>query len=161
MSSATSRTRELRARVVRTALAAALTALALGATSASAAEGGNSEAAKRCHQGGYARLMTSTGQGFANQGECVSYAARGGTLQLKPTAAERYQQVCEAAGGVFRIDASPEGEIWRCDANQSFLPRSTYDPLAAICSEAGGRINVLYRDLDFEFIDCEVPLGEQ
>ena len=54
------------------------------ATSAFAG-GGNSDNAKRCQQGGYTSLMQSDGTHFRNAGDCVSYAAQGGTLVAVPT----------------------------------------------------------------------------
>lgn len=42
--------------------------------------GGNSDAAHACQQGGYSSLQQSNGTGFSNTGQCVSYAAHGGTL---------------------------------------------------------------------------------
>ncbi len=41
----------------------------------------NSDAAHRCQQGGWEDLRGSDGTRFANQGECVSYAAQGGQLR--------------------------------------------------------------------------------
>lgn len=40
-----------------------------------------SDAAHRCQQGGWEKLRGSDGTTFANQGECVSYAAQGGQLR--------------------------------------------------------------------------------
>jgi hypothetical protein len=45
-----------------------------------AATGGNSDAAHACQQGGYLTLQGSDGTTFKNEGDCVSYAARGGTI---------------------------------------------------------------------------------
>ena len=42
--------------------------------------GGNSDAAAACENGGYVDWTDSAGNGFRNEGDCVSYAARGGTL---------------------------------------------------------------------------------
>jgi hypothetical protein len=42
--------------------------------------GGNAEAAAACEDGGYANWVDATGNGFRNEGACVSYAAHGGTL---------------------------------------------------------------------------------
>ena len=41
---------------------------------------GNTDAAHACQQGGYLTLFRSDGTGFANAGECTSYAARGGAF---------------------------------------------------------------------------------
>ena len=50
--------------------------------------GGNSDSAKACYQGGWQNLYRSPdGSAFANQGDCVSYAAKGGTfLRRRPSA---------------------------------------------------------------------------
>jgi hypothetical protein len=57
-------------------------ALTVGISTASAG-GGNSDAAKACQQGGWQNLIRSDGTGFKNTGDCVSYAAQGGTLEQK------------------------------------------------------------------------------
>jgi len=44
------------------------------------AQNGNSAAAHACQRGGYAGLIGTGGETFANTGECVSYAAHGGTF---------------------------------------------------------------------------------
>jgi hypothetical protein len=44
---------------------------------------GNSDAAKACQKDGYKSLYRTDGSGFKNTGDCVSYAAQGGTLQTK------------------------------------------------------------------------------
>jgi hypothetical protein len=45
---------------------------------------GNSAAAHACQNGGWQDLVTSDGATFANQDECVAYAAHGGVLAPKP-----------------------------------------------------------------------------
>lgn len=55
-------------------------ALGLGGSAAAATGGGNSTAALRCQRAGYLALVGSDGQTFANVGECVSFAARGGSF---------------------------------------------------------------------------------
>lgn len=47
---------------------------------ASFAKDGNSDAAHACQQGGWQHLQGSDGTLFGNTGDCVSYAAHGGTL---------------------------------------------------------------------------------
>jgi len=54
-------------------------ALAVGVASATAAGGGNSANAKLCQKNGWQTLARSTGQPFANEQDCVSYGAKGGT----------------------------------------------------------------------------------
>jgi hypothetical protein len=56
----------------------AVTVLPLASTPAAEAGGGNSSAAKACQNGGYAGLVTADGRSFKNEGDCVSFAARGG-----------------------------------------------------------------------------------
>lgn len=58
-------------------------ALMLGTLSAPASaegDGGNSHAAHSCQQGGWEHLKRDDSTRFANTGDCVSYAARGGEL---------------------------------------------------------------------------------
>ncbi len=47
---------------------------------------GNSGAAQKCQAGGWQTWKRSDGTGFSNVGQCVSYAAQGGTLSLPCTA---------------------------------------------------------------------------
>jgi len=63
-------------------LCAAL-ALTVGVSTASAG-GGNSDAAHACQQGKWQYIVRSDGTPFKNQGDCVSYAAQGGTLVPLP-----------------------------------------------------------------------------
>ena len=42
--------------------------------------GGNAAAAAACQNGGYLNYTDADGNAFRNEGHCVSYAARGGTL---------------------------------------------------------------------------------
>jgi hypothetical protein len=50
----------------------------------SAEAGDNSESAKACQRGGWATFVRADGSGFANVGDCVRYAAHGGTLRPHP-----------------------------------------------------------------------------
>lgn len=65
--------------VVALTAAAVFSVLAVSGT-ASADTGGNSAAAHACQDGGYANLEGTDGTLFSNVGNCVSYAAHGGTL---------------------------------------------------------------------------------
>lgn len=56
-----------------------ITALISLAQPASAG-GGNATAAHKCQRGGYYNVVRSDGSTFANTGDCVSYAARGGAF---------------------------------------------------------------------------------
>jgi hypothetical protein len=62
------------------------TALSLGVATANAGKGpgGNSANAKLCQKGGWMNLQGSDGTQFANQDECVSFGAHGGTIVPKP-----------------------------------------------------------------------------
>ena len=62
------------------ALALALLVTLAIAAPALAKSGGNAEAAAACQEGGYLEWTDSAGNAFRNSGECVSYAAHGGTL---------------------------------------------------------------------------------
>lgn len=126
------------------ALAVALTALALATGTAAGAEGGgNSANAHLCQHGGWQDLTTSTGESFANTGDCVSYAARGGALIPKLTPMQQFQVVCEESGGTFDPaveHGDPDVVLWACD----WFPEFPSDvdaiiwQLAGLCVEAGG-----------------------
>jgi hypothetical protein len=45
-----------------------------------AAPGGNAANAAKCEEGGYLNYTDANGNVFKNEGQCTSYAARGGTL---------------------------------------------------------------------------------
>ena len=47
---------------------------------------GNSDAAQACQKDGYQNLFRTDGTSFENVGDCVSYAAQGGTLATRRTA---------------------------------------------------------------------------
>jgi hypothetical protein len=71
------------------ALTAALALLMVGGLS-SAAQATNARSSsdpELCKNGGWQNLTTSTGAPFANQGDCVSYAAHGGELLQAPSLA--------------------------------------------------------------------------
>jgi hypothetical protein len=77
-------------------LTLALLALSVGAPVIAAKNGGNSANAKMCQKGGWMELQRSDGTIFANQRACVTYAAKGGKLEPKVTAAVLDQS---SAGG--------------------------------------------------------------
>jgi hypothetical protein len=81
-----------------------LAALALVTTAA----GGNAENANLCQNGGWQTLTRSDGSTFANQGDCVSYGAQGGTL----VARSQSQLDCESFGGTFVVGTTPV--LWTC-----------------------------------------------
>lgn len=141
------------------AVLVALTASALimGAT-AQAQNSGNSANAKLCQKGGWQDLATSTGESFQNQGQCVSYAAKGGALSLKATPIARFQAICESGGGFFLT--SDPSDHWLCGAGRAVgaLSRATYLALAEPCAEAGGSLSIPPRaqptDPAFNFVFC-------
>jgi hypothetical protein len=69
------------------ALTAALALLMVGGLSstAQAANARSSSDPELCKNGGWQNLTTSTGAPFANQGDCVAYAATGGVLYPTPS----------------------------------------------------------------------------
>jgi hypothetical protein len=71
-------------RIGLASLTALLLMLALAATATAQSPPGNSGAARACQQGGYEAYSRADGTRFRNTGECVSYAARGGSLVRLP-----------------------------------------------------------------------------
>jgi hypothetical protein len=65
-------------KLIRIGLFAAMLVAVTGGTAL--AGGGNSAAAHACQKGGYLGLVGSGGETFRNTGECVSFAAHGGTF---------------------------------------------------------------------------------
>jgi hypothetical protein len=57
----------------------------LFAVVAYAAPGGNAANAHKCEEGGYLDYTDANGDPFKNEGQCTSYAARGGQLVPVPT----------------------------------------------------------------------------
>ncbi len=90
---------------------------AVGGTAA--ADTGNSQNAHLC-QDGWMELATSDGEGFTNVGDCVSYAARGGTLSPANPYPEA-KALCESFGGTFGVGgpdltgASWDEVLWVCN----------------------------------------------
>lgn len=142
------------ARRRRPTIGAALGAVALIAAlvvvlpgGAQAAKPGNSQNAKACQKGGWGNLVRSDGSTFANQGECVSYAAKGGQLQPKPTAPATAQQLCADAGGTFQTGGTgtPPGPgapgpalLWTCTRSEAFSDPTVIIPLRERCEADGG-----------------------
>jgi hypothetical protein len=77
-------------------------ALTVGVATATAGngKGGNSANAKLCQKGGWTTLYRSDGTTFANQDECVSYGANGGTILTAPPKTQS-QLDCESFGGTY------------------------------------------------------------
>ena len=68
---------------MRKFIIAAVAVAALAVPTLAIAGGGNSDAANACKQGGWQNLVRQDGTGFKNQGDCVSYAAKGGVPKAK------------------------------------------------------------------------------
>ena len=136
-------------RVVVAALAIALACMGVGV--AGAGQGGNSADAKLCQQGAWQELATETGPGFANAGGCVSYAAQGGTLRTL-TPLERWQAICEQAGGSF--SATPTQ--WHCGGFGQAVSSEAADALAGLCAATGGTPFVHVERNTIDFIDCNL-----
>ncbi len=87
MSTVTSFKYAPRSRLVLTALAVALSTLAIGAPAADAAKSGTSANVRSCQNGGWQQLVSSSGASFSSEKACTSYAARGGKLVPKSVVA--------------------------------------------------------------------------
>jgi hypothetical protein len=84
-------------KVVLAALVVACAVLVV-APAGPADNGGNSENAKLCQKGGYQDWVRADQTPFANVGECVSYAAQGGTLTPPTPPTDR--AFCAPAGAL-------------------------------------------------------------
>jgi hypothetical protein len=146
-------------RIVRLILAAGaavvLCAVAAGGVQAGpggTGESGNSAAALACQNDGWQNLVTSTGQSFTNQGECVAYAAGGGTLQPKLTLQGQWERTCVGGGG--RVDTSNPSVQWWCIEPDLGLSQATYDALAQICLNADGTPDASSATAPYKSIFC-------
>jgi len=70
-------------------------ALTVGVAVALGGDGGNAAAAKGCQKDGWKELARSDGSAFKNQGDCVFYAAQGGTLQAKCAGSEDFSAAAD------------------------------------------------------------------
>jgi hypothetical protein len=73
------------------------------------AGGGNSDNAEACQKGGWQELVREDLAEFANQGDCVSYAAQGGRV-----GAITSQSWCEDNGGRFTNNPILGPTLWDC-----------------------------------------------
>jgi hypothetical protein len=112
---------------------------ALAVAVASAGDG-NSANAKVCQDGGWKTFVRSDGTSFANEGECVSWAAFGNTLVAK----SKFD--CEYFGGTYATGTAPV--LWTCNGwlnsgrEDALLKEST---LAQDCFADGGvRFETIY-----------------
>jgi hypothetical protein len=127
----------MRTRILLVACAAL--ALSVGVSTAAAAGGnGNSDAAKACQNDGWKNLVRSENASvFKNTGDCVSYAAQGGTLSPK----SRAQNDCESAGGTFSTDP----------ATDVFGPRNN---LIFTCNNAPSQLGSQFTPYRPVHLDC-------
>jgi hypothetical protein len=135
--------------LVRIGVSFLVAALAVALAAGTAGARGNSDNAKLCQHGGWEHLQTADGQGFRNPGDCVAYAAHGGTLTSAPSLQEQWQTACEGDGGTFHLTASG----WLCSGN-TLLSQDAYEVMAAICVTAGGTSDDSYIHYDSA---CDFP----
>jgi hypothetical protein len=119
----------------------ALSAFVAGGAVAKPSPGGspgNSKNAQACNKGKWASLYRSDGSGFRSQDECVSYAAKGGTLTSTPPYAP-YQTACQGAGNGENTSFSiGTGDTWICEYDSGSVDGATLEQsLYTICVNAG------------------------
>jgi len=108
----------------------------VGLASPAGAADANAAAKASCKNNGWKTLVRADQTPFKNQGDCVSYAAQGGT-PAQPKSAS--QLACESVGGTF---ASGTGNVvWTCNgwpATDTLQFNNTSNFLSSICFAAGG-----------------------
>ncbi len=109
-----------------------LVLVALVAASTALASGGNSSAAKQCQKGGWQTSETSNGAHFANQSDCVSYAAGGGTLFMPQVTARDLGCAVHPGFDTWEIDGTgfTPGSAEIVDG--VLIPNHFFDSLGAI-----------------------------
>lgn len=107
-------------------------AILTASPSLAAAKGSNSDAAKKCQKGGWQEWVRADRTPFKNQGDCVSYAARGGTLTSKESPVE---VACTGGGGTF-ANAPAVDVIWSCSVPA--LSDAMYFALGDLCANEPG-----------------------
>src|SRR5262249_24314357 len=115
-----------------------IAALTVGVSTATAA-GGNSASAQACQNGGWKNFVGAHAASFQNQGDCISYAAQGGTLS--PQSAS--QGLCESHGRTVSthpassyFDNPLATRIWSCNRGDLTFPNDAY--LGADCFHNDG-----------------------
>jgi hypothetical protein len=83
----------------------------LFAVVAYAAAGGNEANAAKCAEGGYLNYTDAEGTPFKNEGQCTSYAARGGTLVPVSTADITLDQGEPGTGSISGTGFTPNSSI--------------------------------------------------
>ncbi len=126
--------------------------LALALLPAAATAEGNSDAAKLCQKGGWTLLQGTDGTTFANQNECVSYAAQGGSLMPKvsPTlTATALSATTHLGTEGFTISVSGTNFAPNQTLYLNFITTSWYLTSGLIASDSGGEF--LYSTIDPPF----------
>jgi hypothetical protein len=131
-------------RVGLTLLATALVCLSQAA--AASAGGGNSANAHLCQHGGWQTLLRSDGSSFTNEGDCVSYAAQGGTLQ---GAYPQAGKLCASFGGTFGVGgpdlvqagAPGAGVIWVCNGAEGGGPSIVEVEISVLTAQCNADTN--------------------
>jgi hypothetical protein len=120
----------------------ALLTFAVGAAPAAAA-GGNSGNAKLCQKNGWKSLVRSDGTPFANQGDCVSYGAQGGTpsppAPVTPDSPDAL--LCQSLGGSFDgadLVGLAMPVLWTCNGWSSSTTGTEAAQLQAACTTDAG-----------------------
>ena len=93
--------------------------------SPAAAAGANNAAASACKQGGWQTLTDADGNGFENQGQCVSYAVQGGTL----VPVEEIHPSVEIHAGMTGFDGDITGTGFAPGQVLSYLYWPTAEPV--------------------------------
>jgi len=102
--------RSWKSRVGVVALTATMGIGLVGLASPAGAADANAAAKASCKNGGWKTLVRADRTPFRNQGDCVSYAAQGGT----PVSAKSASQLrCEALGGSFVVGTGVT--LWDCN----------------------------------------------
>ena len=116
----------MRSACVLVLFAAVSLAVVVAPALAKSKPGGNSNAAHLCQHGGWKHLVRADGTPFKNTGQCVSYAAHGGTPKTLA------QLLCESVGGVFAPGSG--NTLWYC----TYTAGAAFGPLADRCFDDGG-----------------------
>jgi len=95
----------------------AVIALALNASVAGAANGGNSTKTQACKGTGYLDWLRADGSAFESPRACHSYAIHGGVMRhrVTPGPLPSFQQMCSSQlGGTFSTEVDNGEVIWLC-----------------------------------------------
>jgi hypothetical protein len=121
----------------RTLIVVAVACLALFAVSvATANDSGNSANAKLCQKGSWVNFVRADGTPFANQDECVSYGAQGGTISPPSHQPRTGEEVCTAFGGTYQAP-NTGALVWTCQ-----WPVTALEPAQAIALDQACRFDL-------------------